>query len=187
MKNSLRALILICLIGVSSLVYAETKVYFSPNGGCQEAVVTEINKAHKSIDIAMFALTSREIAHALVEAKQRHVKIRITLNIAQIKDSFSKCKYLIAKGINVKFKMGPGLMHDKFAVIDDREVITGSFNWTVSAEKKNSENLLVIKDRDIAWKYTKQFKSLWTQSGQGQIKFTRAEELNLYPSGQSIW
>ena len=178
MKSLLRGLVLLSLISVSSLVYAQTKVYFSPNGGCQEAIVTELNKARKSVDIAMFSFTSREIAHALVEAKKRHVKIRISLDIAQVKDPYSKCKYLISRGLNIKFHMGQGLMHNKFAVIDDHEVLTGSFNWTATAEKKNCENLLVIKDRDLAWKYTKQFKALWSQSGQGQLKVTRPEELN---------
>ncbi len=178
MKNILRALIFFYLISLPSLVFADTKVYFSPNGGCEESVIAEINKARRTIDVAMFSFTSREIAHALVEAKARHVKIRITLNIAEIKDPYSRCKYLVSKGINIKFHMGPGLLHDKFAVIDDMVVMTGSYNWTVTAEKKNFENLLIIKDKEIARKYTKEFKQLMSKSGQGQIKVLRAEELN---------
>ncbi len=170
MKNILKGLMFFVLICTTSLVYAETKVYFSPNGGCQEVVIKEIGNAHKSIDIAMYALTSREIAQALVDAKKREVKIKITLDAAQMKDHFSKSRYLINKGVNVKFHMGPGLMHDKFAVIDDQVVLTGSFNWTISAEKKNAENLLVITDKDLAQKYTKQFKHLWSQSGEGGFK-----------------
>jgi len=178
MKNLLRGLVLFALMVASSLVYADTKVFFSPNGGCQQAVIAELNKAHKSIDVAMYALTSREIARVLVEAKQRHVKVKISLDIAQVKDPYSKCKYLISKGINVKFHMGPGLLHDKYAVIDNQVVVTGSFNWTATAEKKNAENLLILKDTDLAWKYTKNFKHLWSQSGQGQLKVTHQEELN---------
>jgi phosphatidylserine/phosphatidylglycerophosphate/cardiolipin synthase-like enzyme len=170
MKYFLKGLVLFFLVGVTSLAYAETKVYFSPNGGCQEAIVTEINKAHETIDIAMYALTSREIAQALVSAKGRNIKVKISLDIGQIKDHYSKGKYLIKKGLDVKFHMGPGLMHNKFAVIDDRVVITGSFNWTTTAEKKNAENLLIISDKEIAQKYTKQFKHLWAQSGEGQLK-----------------
>jgi len=177
MKYSLRGLALFFLITTTSMAYAgETKVYFSPNGGCQEAVITEINKAHESIDIAMYALTSREVAQAIVEAKGRHVKIKISLDPAQIKDHFSKSRFLINKGVDVKFHMGPGLLHDKFAVIDDRLVLTGSFNWTTSAEKKNAENLLVISDKELAQKYTKQFKHLWSQSGEGQLKEIKTEK-----------
>jgi phosphatidylserine/phosphatidylglycerophosphate/cardiolipin synthase-like enzyme len=170
MKYFLKGLILFFLINLTTLAHAETKVYFSPNGNCQEVIVTEINKAHTSIDVAMFAFTSREIAQALLEAQKREVKIKIVLDTAQIKDRYSKSRYLLGKGLNVKFRMGPGLMHNKFAVIDDRVVITGSFNWTVTADKKNSENLLVITDKELAQKYTKQFKYLWSQSGEGQSK-----------------
>jgi phosphatidylserine/phosphatidylglycerophosphate/cardiolipin synthase-like enzyme len=176
MKYFLKGLAVFFLISMTSLAYAETQVYFSPNGGCQDAIVMELKKAHKSIDIAMFALTSREIAQALLEAKERHVKIKITLDNAQIKDQYSKGRFLINKGIDVKFHMGPGLMHDKFAVIDDQVVLTGSFNWTVTADKRNAENLLIISDVELAKKYTKQFKHLWSQSGEGQSKVLQTKE-----------
>lgn len=167
MKKLLSVLSLFSLFCFSSLVYADTKVYFSPNGGCQEAVITEISKARRSIDVAMYDLTSREIAQALVDAKKRGVKVRIVLDNAQVKEHFSKSRYLSSKRVDVKFHLGPGLMHDKFAVIDARVLLTGSFNWTASAEKKNAENLLVISDKELALKYVKQFKLLWSQSGEG--------------------
>ena len=100
----------------------------------------------------MYSFTSREIAQALIEAKKRDVKVKITMDNAQIKDHYSKSRYLAAKGFNIKFHMGPGLMHDKFAVIDDKEVLTGSFNWTTSAERKNAENLLIITNKELAHK-----------------------------------
>jgi len=168
MKYLLRMMMLWCLMSITSVSYAETKVFFSPNGGCQDAVVAEIKKAHKSIDVAMFALTNREIARALVDAKDRKVEIKIALDNAQIKDKYSKCRYLMKKDIDVKFHLGPGLMHDKFAVIDDRVVMTGSYNWTATAEKKNTENLLVIADKKLAEKFNKEFKHIWSQSGEGE-------------------
>ena len=144
-------------------------MYFSPNGGCQEEVVAQLTKAQKTIDIAMYSLTSREIAQAIVKAKERNIKIKIVLDRSQILDHFSKFKYLLNKGVDVKFHLGAGLMHNKFAVIDDRILLTGSFNWTVSAQKKNAENLLVLSDKELAQKYIKQFKVLWSQKRAGRI------------------
>ena len=167
MKYFLGSLCLLFLISAASYAQAETRVYFSPNGGCQEAVVEAISKAQNAIDIAMYSITSRQIAQAVLKAKERQVKIRIVLDRSQIKEHYSKSRYLIGKGVNVKFLLGPGLMHNKFAVIDGRILLTGSFNWTAAADKKNAENLLVIKDKDLAQKYVKQFKHLWGQSGQG--------------------
>lgn len=82
------------------------------------------------------------------------------------------------KGLDVKFHMGSGLLHDKFAIIDNRVVLTGSFNWTITADKKNAENLLVIRDRDLAQEYTKQFKHIWNQSGEAQLKELKTAESN---------
>lgn len=176
MKYSLTVLSLSFLLCASSLVYADSNVYFSPNGGCQEAVVTQISKAQRSIDIAMYSFTSRDIAQALVEAKKRQVKVRVVLDNAEIKEPFSKSRYLIGKGINVKFRLGPGLMHNKFAVIDNRILLTGSFNWTSSADKKNAENLLIMTDKGLAQRYAKQFKLLWSQSGEGVFKIRPSED-----------
>ena len=72
--------------------------------------------------------------------------------------------------------MGSGLMHNKFAVIDGRTVLTGSFNWTITADTKNDENLLVITDKELAQKYVKQFNRLWAKSGEGQMKDLPAEK-----------
>ena len=176
MKYLLASLIVLISLTAIPLAHADTKVYFSPNGDCQQAVVGELKKAHQTIDIAMYSFTSREIAQALLDAKEHHVKIRITLDPGQIKDRYSKCRFLIKKGFDVKFHMGQGLMHDKFAVIDDHTVITGSFNWTVTADKKNSENLLIIKDRQLAQKYSKEFKTLWEHSGEAQLKELKTAE-----------
>jgi phosphatidylserine/phosphatidylglycerophosphate/cardiolipin synthase-like enzyme len=176
MKYSLNVMVLCFLFCSSSLVYADSKVYFSPNGGAQDAVTAQIAKAQRSIDIAMYSFTSREIAQALVEAKKRQVKVRVVLDNAQIKEQFSKSRYLIGKGINVKFRLGPGLMHNKFAVIDGRVLLTGSFNWTASADKKNAENLLIITNKELAQKYLRQFKLLWSQSGEGVFKAGPSED-----------
>ena len=117
----------------------------------------------------MYAFTSKDIAQALVSASQRKVHIKIVLDIAQMKDHFSKSRYLLKQDLKVKFQMGPGLMHDKFAIIDDREVLTGSFNWTVTANKRNSENLLIINDSRLAHQYSNQFATLWKESGEVQF------------------
>ncbi|MCX5712661.1 MAG: phospholipase D-like domain-containing protein, partial [Candidatus Omnitrophica bacterium] len=74
-------LLVICILAVLlticlSVFNESGQVYFSPNGGCQEAIVSEISKARKNIDIAVYYLTSREIAQELVTAKDRGVKAR---------------------------------------------------------------------------------------------------------------
>ena len=153
----------------TNLVSADTNVLFSPNGGCQDAIISEISKAQKTIDIAMYYLTSREIAQELVKAKDRNVKIRIVLDKSQETQKFSKSRYLIKRGFEVKYHTGSGIMHNKFAIIDGKVLITGSFNWTPTADQKNEENLLIMTDEELIKKYQKRFEYLWEQGRKGEI------------------
>lgn len=67
-------------------------------------------------------------------------------------------------GIPVRHETGTGLMHNKFAVVDDSIVLTGSFNWTRSAEGANNENLLKITSPDLAAQYAEEFSELWAMA-----------------------
>jgi len=140
------------------------EVYFSPNGGCQRAVIAQIRKAAQTIDIAMYYLSSRDIAQALVKARQNNVRIRIVLDQGQEVESASKSGYLVGHGFDVRYHLGFGLMHNKFAIIDGKSLITGSFNWTLTAEERNEENLLIIDDTRTIAKYEKRFDYLWNTS-----------------------
>ena len=174
-------LIVACVIAISlstvPLVFAEsTKVLFSPKGGCQESIVSEISKAEKTIDIAMYYLTSREIVQELVKAKERSVVIRIFLDQSQENSKYAKSRYLAKRGIEIRFYVGAGLMHNKFAVIDNKVLITGSFNWTATAQEKNQENLLIIKDSSLIKDYSQRFGMLWEKGrinetlGKGEVE-----------------
>jgi cardiolipin hydrolase len=54
-------------------------------------------------------------------------------------------------------------MHNKYAIIDESVVITGSFNWTTQAINNNQENLLFYEDKELADKYLKEFNKLWNE------------------------
>ncbi|MBF0504370.1 MAG: phospholipase D family protein [Candidatus Omnitrophica bacterium] len=139
-------------------------VYFSPNGACQEAVISKIKSAVQTIDIAMYYLSSGPIARALKDAYERQVRLRIVLDQSQEIESSSKSGYLIKHGCKVKYHLGFGLMHNKFAIIDRKVLITGSFNWTRTAQEKNEENLLIIADTGTIEKYEERFEYLWDTS-----------------------
>ena len=169
MRLSIEYSLFVILLCLCSLSYADIKVYFSPNGGCQAAIISEINKAKKTIDIADYELTSREIVQELVIVKERNVKIRIVLDKAQEKLAYSKGRYLLKRGFEVRYDTGSGLMHNKFAIIDDNILITGSFNWTASAEERNEENLLILTDQEVIKAYKKRFEYLFGKARQGKV------------------
>ncbi len=152
------AILSLIFCGVANSLVIE--VYFSPNGGCADRIIELIDSAKNFIDVAMFSFTSRELAKSLVRAHDRGVKVRVLLDKHQATERFSKGRYLAKRGILVVYDRMPGLMHNKFCVIDNRIVITGSYNWTASAEKKNQENLVIIHDSNIARIFEKRMEYL---------------------------
>jgi len=80
---------------------------------------------------------------------------------------------LVEKGIEVRISSNNYIMHNKFAVIDSKIVITGSYNWTASASTRNDENLLVIDDKEVILRFHKQFENLW----ENKFSLERTKEL----------
>lgn len=129
------------------------EVYFSPLGGCTEAVVKTLNNATNSVYVQAYSFTSAPIAQALLEAHRRGVKVRVILDESQKTEKYSEADFLINLGIPTYIDARHGIAHNKVMVIDDWIVITGSFNFTKAAEERNAENLLVIRDPALARKY----------------------------------
>jgi phosphatidylserine/phosphatidylglycerophosphate/cardiolipin synthase-like enzyme len=148
----------------SPALSSQTEVYFSPKGGIENKIISRINLSKKSIKIAIFSFTSGEIAGALESAKKRGVSVKISADKGQSTGKQSEIKYLISKGIDIRLKKGKGkygIMHNKFAVFDENEVVTGSFNWTNNAEYNNYENVIFIKDAEIAKIYSREFDRIF--------------------------
>lgn len=145
------------------LSYDSLQVYFSPQGGCQQAIIEEIGKARKTLDIAMFSFTNRELGNAAIAARNRGVEVRVVLDESQAANKYSKKNYFLNKGIPIRLTrgLGRGIMHHKFAVIDGQVILTGSFNWTANAEENNFENLLVIHSPVLAMKYADEFQKIY--------------------------
>ena len=143
----------------------ETQInsYFSP--GCTEAIVTVINKAEKTIFVQAYSFTSAPIAQALVEAHKRKVKVEVILDKSQRTEKYSSADFLIHAGIPTFIDSKHAIAHNKIIIVDGELVITGSFNFTKSAEEHNAENLLIIGRKDIASKYTKNWEEHREHSG----------------------
>jgi phosphatidylserine/phosphatidylglycerophosphate/cardiolipin synthase-like enzyme len=62
-------------------------------------------------------------------------------------------------------------MHDKFIVVDGEMVETGSFNFTASAEARNAENVLVLRDLAVAQRYGKEWERLWAESEEMKARY----------------
>lgn len=132
---------------------AKVTPYFSPRGGCAQAVCREIGTAKTEVLVAAYSFTSDEIGLALVAARKRGVAVNVILDKQMSSGRGCEKARLSGSGCRVVLDGRHRIMHDKYLVIDRREVITGSYNFTASAETSNAENLVVIASRGIAEMY----------------------------------
>jgi len=133
-------------------------VYFSPHGGCTEAIIQELNKAKSTVLVQAYSFTSAPIAKALLNAHKRGVKVEVILDKSQRTDKYSSATFFYNAGIPVKIDAKHAIAHNKVMIIDGETVITGSFNFTKKAEENNAENLLIIHDKKLAERYTKNWR-----------------------------
>lgn len=149
---------------------------FSPQGRCSAHIIREIDKAQKELLIAVYAFTNDELARGVAQAKKRGVSVQVVLDREfDAANEKSQGRFLEGQKIPVKRLSGmkpavpekePGLMHQKFAVIDRKIIFTGSYNWTRSADNSNDENLLWFRDAGpLAEEYRKVFFQLWERKG----------------------
>jgi phosphatidylserine/phosphatidylglycerophosphate/cardiolipin synthase-like enzyme len=129
------------------------EIYFSPHGGCTEAVVDQIDRAANSILVQAYSFTSAPIAKALVDAHNRGVEVQVILDASQETEKYSSGDFLVHAGIPTLVDHQHAIAHNKVIILDGNTVVTGSFNFTKAAEEHNAENLLVIRDAAIAEQY----------------------------------
>ncbi len=147
--------------------------YFSPSDRTTSHIVASIGGARHSVAFALLTLTRTDIRTALVERKTAALKVRGVMDNSA--DQGSQYNALVSGGIDVHLKSGPGssgyLLHDKYGLIDAEDpawaplTITGSHNWTNSAESSNNENLLIIQDGAVANQFLQDFSARYHQYG----------------------
>lgn len=142
--------------------------YFSPSDKVTDKIVATVQTADASAEFAMFSFTKNEIADALVEKFNNGISVRGLME--NINDSGSEYYYLKDLGIDLGEHYQTYQLHHKYLVIDallpnsDPTVLTGSHNWSQTAEDQNDENTLVIHDAEIARLFKAEFEKRKTEN-----------------------
>jgi len=134
--------------------------YFCPEDSCSQHVISNLAEANKEIYFMIFSFTDDDIGNELIEKHNNGIKIKGVLEKTR-QSEFSEYDSLKKNGIDIKWDEYAYTMHNKVFIIDNKTVITGSFNPTESGDKGNDENLLIIHDENIAKKYLKEFEKIW--------------------------
>jgi phosphatidylserine/phosphatidylglycerophosphate/cardiolipin synthase-like enzyme len=148
-------------------VRPETVVCFSRVQDCVPILVGLINRANISVHVAVYVFTLSEPAAALVAAKRRGVDVAVVVERDNANVTGSRVGYLRSNNVTVVLDGNPYLMHHKFMVVDGEYVAFGSYNWSLAAEERNDEDLVVVRDRALAQLFEREFRRLLLEAGYG--------------------
>lgn len=141
------------------------EVAFSPNGGGAALIIRAIGETKRSIRVQAYSFTNADIAKALVDASKRGVEVRAVLDKSQETEKYTSATFLANAGIPVRIDDDFAIAHSKVMILDEENVITGSFNFTKAAEERNGENVLVIRgNKELAVLYLQNWQWRWDAS-----------------------
>lgn len=144
-----------------------SRAWFGPQSPLAPLLVSQLAAAQERIDAAVFTITDDRIAEALLEAHRRGVAVRVVTDDEKVGDPGSDIARLLRAGIEVRTDRTPAWMHHKFAVIDGRVLINGSYNWTRAGATENHENFLVTGEPPLVRAYSDAFTQLWDSLAPG--------------------
>ncbi len=145
------------------------ELYFSPSDRTTSHIVSVVNAAQFSLNFALLTFTRNDLGTAVVGRKTAGVKTRGVMD--NNTDQGTEYPYLVSNGVDVLLKTGSGLFHHKYALMDADQptarpvTVTGSHNWSSSAETANNENTLIVHDARVANLYLQEFAARYYQFG----------------------
>lgn len=138
-----------------------SEAWFSPGEGPLDCIRRHIQATRAALDVCVYTITDDRLVRSLESAARRGVRVRILGDDVKSGDLGSDIKRLAQTGAQVRVDRSPNHMHHKFAIFDAAALLTGSYNWTRSAERGNSENVLVTADPGVVAAYAAEFEQVW--------------------------
>lgn len=158
MKKIGLLLLLLFLLLAYGFEVQVVEIHFSPSGGCTQAIIQQIDQAQREIKIMIYSFTSQSIATALLQAFNRGIHVEIIIDEGNDRSRYSQTPFLRQNGITVYVDGKETIHHNKVTIIDQKIVITGSFNFSKAAESSNAENLIILDSVELAKVYLENYK-----------------------------
>ena len=175
---------------------SEVELYFSPTDGTNAAILAEVEAANADLEFALLTLTRDDLGEAIVELNQSFFVSPVGV-IEQVNTTGSEFDNLISNGVQVYAHELSGDCHHKYAIVDHSEpgtdplVITGSHNWSSSAENVNDENTVIVHNARVANLYHQEFRGIVNAiNGTGDAVFeagVRNWNLMPNPAREQVW
>jgi phosphatidylserine/phosphatidylglycerophosphate/cardiolipin synthase-like enzyme len=140
----------------------QVETFFSPDDGVADRIVEVLQGAEESIYFLAFSFTSDDFADSLLDAAGRGVTVAGVFEESQYySNTGTEFDRLVENGLDVRLDGNPRNKHHTVFIIDGEIVITGSYNFSHSAEEKNDENTLIIHNADLAAQFMAEFERVF--------------------------
>lgn len=149
----------------------EIEISFQPEDRPgMERIERAIRSAKKSVKVAMFTWTNKDLAQAVIDVRKRGISVEVVMDRQQANGASGKIADLLLKrDIPVRVSNGPGLLHHKFVYIDGTTLISGSANWTRAAFTTNEEIFVII--RNLTPEQQRSMDKLWNVIVQESVPY----------------
>lgn len=140
----------------------DVSILFASEGNVIEAVGNAVRDAKSDVRFMTFVFSSDSLAEAMLDAMQNNdIKIQGVFENRNSTASWSKMPELHCAGADMRQDGNRYVLHHKTIIIDDDTVVTGSFNFSGNASRSNDENLVIIRDKQIAQLYLDEWQRMW--------------------------
>ena len=141
---------------------------FSREISLADFIELHLGRTSNTLDAALYRFNSRRLAAVLAASATRGVRLRLLLDRNKHEGDPGTQQLLADYQLPFRLLQGPGgpasKMQHKFVILDQRLVITGSYNWTSESEEENYENLLILNDAAQIERFRDEFEALWTEA-----------------------
>lgn len=139
----------------------EVSILFASEGNVIEAVGNAVREAKSDVRFMTFVFSSDSLGEAMIEMMDKGINVQGVFENRNSTASWSMLPPLHCAGAHVRQDGNRYVLHHKVVIIDDDTVVTGSFNFSGNASKSNDENLVIIKNKDIAGFYIDEWQRMW--------------------------
>jgi phosphatidylserine/phosphatidylglycerophosphate/cardiolipin synthase-like enzyme len=141
------------------------ETFVSPDDGTAQELIRLIQGAQESIYILAYSFTSDDIASAILSRARAGVEVVGVFDESQYQSNEgTEFDRMLENGLDIRLDGNSRSMHHKVIIIDEKIVITGSYNFSNNAETRNDENTLVIHNPQITARYTDEFNKVFQQA-----------------------
>lgn len=140
------------------------QVIFSPEDGAVSNLIAIVNDARTSIRFLAFSFTDYPLAQAMIDRAHAGLDVQGVFETFGSNSPRSELKTFWCAGVPVRQDGNGSFLHHKIVVIDDSIVITGSLNFSSSADEENEENVIILDNPEIAALYLQEYQKLWSQA-----------------------